>query len=69
MNIWKSNNVVEGFIENSLSNKKKIGQQITSSVSLNPLTFTGQTESPAPKRLKQFYEEAVYLSTASSNSF
>ena len=35
---WKSNSVAEGYIEASLNKKKKIGEQITRSISINPST-------------------------------
>lgn len=67
---WKSNTVAEGYIENSVNNKTKIGQQITSSLSLNPSNSTEQTdtEPPAPKRFKQSHEKDIRPSTSTSSS-
>jgi hypothetical protein len=33
---WRSNNVAEGYIENSIQNKLKIGQKIASSINIKP---------------------------------
>lgn len=67
---WKSNTVAEGYIENSINNKTKIGQQITSSLHLIPSNSTGQsdTDEPAPKHFKLSHQEDVRPSTSTSSS-
>lgn len=39
---WKSSSVAEGYIENSVGNKKRIGQQIAATIYSRPSTSTAQ---------------------------
>ena len=67
----KSSTITEGYIEHSITNKRKIGEQITSSISLNPSsTSTGKSKSstPAMKRLKMTEEGHVQAEAQPSTS-
>ena len=47
---WKSTSVAESYIDSSLKNKRKIGEQITNSVGISkPSTSTSETETEMPK--------------------
>lgn len=63
---WKSTSVAEGYIEDSSSNKRKIGQMITSSIILPPSTANSSFKSQPLKRIK--YNEVNFGASTSENS-
>lgn len=46
---WKSNTVAESYVESSMNNKKRIAEQITSSIAIEPTTSTVEKGPSAPK--------------------